>query len=468
MKSLLVPERPILSRDEMFALAKKMLSMATATDVDVYIIHTARTVTRLANGQVLTSDDGDEVQIGLYTAYGNRIGVRVDTNQIDDTALREIVQRCEAISREQIGGEDRFSDQNNFQDTYVPVHLWHDATIKAMRESRETVLPGVLKRVAAAGMQAAGFVGFMAKAVAFMSKEKIQSYYEETDSEITVSARTPDGKSSGWAGQAARDWSKVDYAAVAARSIDIAKQWVGAQALEPGRRTAILTSEAVAQLFRYFAQEYSGGMTVDWENTIFTKPRHTAHYNERMFDPRITMSVDPADPDGGFAPFFWRGYANPATTLTKDGVLKDLAFDFYGAMIHGRKYSDEPSGLRVSGGTTSVEEMISKCREGIFVNRFSGVDMVDMKSMMLSGVTRDGCFLVKDGKITKPVKNFRFLESPAFMLNKLVALGATRRAAYGYTPPGVGEFYIDWPRRPIIVPPMMVNDFNFSALADAV
>jgi len=89
--------------------------------------------------------------------------------------------------------------------------------------------------------------------------------------------------------------------------------------------------------------------------------------------------------------------------------------------------------------------------------------LIHQKSMTTTGVTRDGCFLIKDGKIAKPVKNFRFLDSPAFMLNKLVTLGPTRRASLGYAP---SEF--DWPRRPMIVPPMMVNDFNFSALADAV
>jgi predicted Zn-dependent protease len=94
----------------------------------------------------------------------------------------------------------------------------------------------------------------------------------------------------------------------------------------------------------------------------------------------------------------------------------------------------------------------------------------------MSGVTRDGCFFVKNGKIDRPVKNFRFVDSPFFVLNKLVALGPSRRTTFGYAPPTPREHDVgahwgerfEWPRRPMVVPPMMVQDFNFSSLSDAV
>jgi predicted Zn-dependent protease len=82
---------------------------------------------------------------------------------------------------------------------------------------------------------------------------------------------------------------------------------------------------------------------------------------------------------------------------------------------------------------------------------------------MISGLTRDGCFLVKDGTIQHAVTNFRFLESPWLILNRLEAIGTTHRTALGHTP-GVDG----WPLPPIIVPPLMVRDFNFVALGEAV
>jgi predicted Zn-dependent protease len=125
----------------------------------------------------------------------------------------------------------------------------------------------------------------------------------------------------------------------------------------------------------------------------------------------------------------------------------------------------------MSGGPTKIEAMIASCHEGIYVNRFAGVDQIDGRNGMLTGVTCDGCFLVKGGKIDGPVKNFRFADSPWFFLNQIIALGVPVRAAFGYTPPALSEPSIpetQWPRPPVIVPPMMVRDFNFTALADAV
>jgi predicted Zn-dependent protease len=116
--------------------------------------------------------------------------------------------------------------------------------------------------------------------------------------------------------------------------------------------------------------------------------------------------------------------------------------------------------------------MIAQCDEGVYVNRLSGMSDVDHTTGLVTGVTRDGCFYIKNGKIEKSVKNFRILESPHFVFNKLLAIGPTARVALGYNPRAAGSVFWDafneWPGRPMIVPPMMVGDFNFSALADAV
>jgi predicted Zn-dependent protease len=97
---------------------------------------------------------------------------------------------------------------------------------------------------------------------------------------------------------------------------------------------------------------------------------------------------------------------------------------------------------------------------------------------MCTGVTRDGCFFVKKGKIDRPVKNFRWQASPFFVLNNIIAMGQSHRTAFGYSPwtqqeqghgmPDAWVGMLDWPRRPMVVPPLMVRDFNFVALIDAI
>jgi predicted Zn-dependent protease len=470
--SRLASGRPVMTRDDVETLAKRVLDMTSGAVASARITHTACVSTRLANGQVLSSDDGDVLELVIGTEFLSGSAV-VLTNQLDDSVLRALVRRCEALARAGVGPAEKITPEAKMaQDAMVPVKLWHETTIQGMTTSRGTVIPDMLNAVTRSQLKGAGFVGLMARAEASISKDGLSYYSEETDSEVTVTARTPDGRGSGWAGQAARDWSRIRASDVAERAIEFAKLSAAPQALEPGRRTAILTPTAVVQLMRYMVEEY-GALMTDIGGTGFSKRPSGNKLRQRVFDPRISMRSDPADPDGGYRPYMTISqgtFATPAMSWVENGVLKNLAYDVSYALDKGKPYAEVPYSIRVSGGPTSIEEMIANCKEGVYVNRFSDVEMIDRKTGLMTGVTRDGCFFIKNGKIDRAVKNFRILESPFFFLNKIVALGPPERAAFGYTPPAEreGGQMTEWPRRPIIVPPMMVRDFNFNALADAV
>jgi predicted Zn-dependent protease len=462
--------RPVMSQPQVTELTKRILSIASAPTVRVTVTHTASVITRLANGQVLSGDDGDTLTIRIGTSYDeDGIVTTVGTNQLDDTVLQAIVRQCEIIDRERIrGSEEILPRRPQVPDQLAPVHLWHDATVRAMQTTRSTVVPELLDTVARKQLRASGFLGLMARSEAYLTRNGIEVYSEETDSEVTVTARTPDGKRSGWGGQAARNWATLTPTASAEHASHIATLGGAVVAFEPGRRMAILSATAVAQLMRHLHRGISAEAVFNGESP-FTRGPGKTKIGLQVFDPRITMCSDPADPDGGYRPYFERGYGTSARTWVEQGVLKNLSYGVILAMFRGKAYVEAPYSLRVFGGPTSVAQMIAQCKEGIYVNQFSSVEIVNSRSGLMTGVTRDGCFLVKDGKIDRPIKNFRFLESPYFILNKLEALGPTGRVALGYTPPKhEWEQFSAWPRRPMIVPPMMVRDFNFNALADVV
>jgi len=462
-----VDDRGVLTRAQVDQLLAQIMSMTHAGTVGVTLTHTKRVSTSFANNRILTSDDGNSLQLEITTAFGGRSGVTIETNQADATSLRAIVQQCEAVAHGMMGMAERFGDPVQYQDTYLPTQLWHDSTVRAMNSARGTVIPEIIGDVAGAGLMASGALGFIARAKAVLTKEGITAYAEETDAELTVTARSRDGKAVGWAGGAARDWTTVPYAAVTQRAIELSKMSVGARALEPGRRTAILSPTAFVQMARYFAPEFDAFDT-DGGYTVFSKEGGRNRLHERVVDPRITMFSDPQDVLGGYPSFFFTGFANPRMTWVENGVLKNLAYNPAYAMERGKVYSEQPRSIHITGGETTVEEMIAQCEEGIYVNRLSNVELIDKHSGLMTGATHGGCFLIKHGKITMPVKNFQILMSPIFVLNNVIALGKPERAAFGYTPPGPWEWDWGWPRPPIIVPWMMVRDFNFSALVDAV
>jgi predicted Zn-dependent protease len=114
---------------------------------------------------------------------------------------------------------------------------------------------------------------------------------------------------------------------------------------------------------------------------------------------------------------------------------------------------------RMMGGETTLPQMIAGTERGVLVTRFWYIRAVDPRTILYTGLTRDGTFLVENGKVTRPIKNFRFNESPIFFLNNLMALGPAVRVNSSENLSAGGAVYM---------PPLKVRDFTFSSLSDAV
>jgi len=492
--------RRVMARDRAITVGRMLLSLVRPDIVGIHIEHTSRAVAKVANGRLRSTDDGDRVNISFESVLGSGIKFSVDTNQLDEATLSHIVTQVESMSPKLAVDEIVTVEPNDMENfTYnarehQPVALWHESTARGMETARGDAIPKIIDRIKSAGLSGAATVGLSERAVLHLYRYGLVAFGEETDSEVTVTARTPSNTGSGWAGQGARDWNAIDPLAVTDRAIAIAKQSDRPVALEPGRRTAILGPAAVAQLvrrtIRYFDQEtaYRHGPTWSPFTNLTTKrgERQTL-LGQRVFDHRLMFIADPTDPLGGFPPFYesnglelWgvRGYPNPAMTFIERGVLAHFANKVGNAVANEVTPCDIPRSVRVATApgeaTATIDEMIANCKDGVYVNRFSDIDFLDdsmeaQNSGMMTGVTRDGCFSIRNGKIEKPIKNFRFMESPFYAFNRIEMIGTPERVAFGYNSrPTEYEDFIRWPRFPIIVPPMMIRDFNFVALADAV
>jgi predicted Zn-dependent protease len=141
----------------------------------------------------------------------------------------------------------------------------------------------------------------------------------------------------------------------------------------------------------------------------------------------------------------------------ENGVLKNLQCSRYWAQKSKLQPVPGPTTLTMTGGTTSTADMIKQTKRGLLITRFWYIREVDPQTVLLTGLTRDGVFLIEDGEIARPVCNFRFNESPVAMLNKVVALGPSVRT-YGEEGPGL----------PVAAPPLLVDEFTLSSVSDAV
>jgi predicted Zn-dependent protease len=282
-------------------------------------------------------------------------------------------------------------------------------------------------------------------------------YYPFTSAQYSVTVRDPAAGGSGWAGVDWNDWSRIDTHALSTTALDKCLSSRNPVAVEPGRYTVILEPQAVCDLCWQLFGPYLDRETAEGGSGPFASAKpHMSKLGERVIDERISVSADPMDPDLGFVPFDSFGNVYHAVIWIDHGVLKELAYYRpYGIKQLGKNSGLPNSGaFRMSGGSTTIDDMIASTKRGLRVTRFTDIHTVDSKSFLCTGYTRDGTWLIENGKISKPVKNFRFLDSPMFMLNSVEALGVPQRVFH--------------PRAPVVVPPIKVREFNFSALSDAV
>jgi hypothetical protein len=356
-------------------------------------------------------------------------------------------------------------------------HLFFDDTYNLKAAERAQAVDALLRPVRKVGMLAAGYLEAAATGSARIDTLGEARYCPYTVAQFSVTVRDPDGTGSGWAGVDWNEWRRVDADALAEIALDKCLRSRNPRAVEPGRYTVILEPQAAFQ-FCYPLFLDNNRELAENGHGPFSRPDGSSQLGHRMFDERITVSADPMDPDLGFVPFASdMGTVYHPVTWIERGVVKELSyFRPYAIKTLGKNTGLPNSGaFRVAGGETSVEEMIATTKRGIYITRFFQIQEFrgagnDNKGFLLTGYTRDGTWLIENGKISKPTKNFRFVDSPLAKLNQLDQLGPAKRV---WNPL---QYYhvagMPWRHfrggQPQIWPFMKMRDFNLAALSEAV
>src|SRR6185503_2394061 len=346
--------------------------------------------------------------------------------------------------------------------TYQPVKAYFDSTANCTAEQRARAALSALEITRKAGdLDAAGYLELNAGATALANSAGLFAYHRSTSTNFTLTVRTRDGTGSGWSGADHPDWSKINFADVSTTAIDKARASRNPVAIEPGRYTVILEPQAVGDLVQLLGGGFGGGgplsaRAADEGRSPFTKEGGGNRMGEKILDERVTLFSDPADPELLGQPFDGEGFPLERKVWVENGVLKQLAYNRFWAQKQGKQPTGGANTIKMAGGTTSLADMISSTERGVLVTRLWYLRQVDPRTVLYTGLTRDGTFLIEGGKIARSVRNFRFNESPLFMLNNLEALGPARRLAG--TESG-GD---------IVMPAIKVRDFNFTSLSEAV
>jgi predicted Zn-dependent protease len=295
--------------------------------------------------------------------------------------------------------------------------------------------------------------------------------HSQPTGKIELTGRSPDGTRSAWAGSSTRDFADVDAHALEA-AVAQRLEWSQRRIeLPAGRYETILPPSAVGDLMAYL---YWSSVALDaYEGrTVFSRPGGGTRVGERLTDVRVSLRSDPALPGLECSPFlatemssrhasvFDNGFGVGPTDWLRDGKLTALVQTRYSARVTGLEPTPFVDNLLLEGpdGGRGLDDMVAATGRGLLLTCLWYIREVDPQTLLLTGLTRDGVFMVEDGEVVGVVNNFRFNESPVDLLARLSEIGAAEPAL----PREFGDYFTR-----CAMPPVRVGDFNMSSVSPA-
>lgn len=460
-RNVLIPKPlELLSRSQVEGVAKHVLSRLTASRAVVLILNNASASAHFSRNDLQSVDGDFALQVRLEVDFNGRRAVAF-TDRTDRTGLDLLVQEAESTAKQNYAPDAVGTVLRKPQRFADPTIYFASTVSAASPEFQGDIVRRAAERIQQAGLIGAGSIIAQAFSRAVLNTAGVNAHTQSTYGEYSATARTPSGKGSGWAWAGNEDFATLDSIATTERAIEVAKRSDQPVAIEPGRYTVILEPEALQQLILgpivRGGTEYLSARAADAGETVFSKFRDKKPSGNKiglqMTDRRVQLWCDPVDRHMPFSPLGFDGGIQSRTHWIENGVLKNLSYsaEYARQMDRAEVLNPAVGKLEVSGETQTLEEMIAATKRGIWVHRFSGVTIMSPLTLLLTGVTRDGTFLIENGKVTKAIKNLRFSESPFFVLNKIEAFGAPVRASGA-----------------LACPRLKVRDFEFTSLSDAI
>lgn len=443
----------ILSHAEAKKITDKALALSKADDCEVTLGGHNRRHLRFALNSITTNGEQDDLVLSITSTFGTRSG-SARINEFTDKAIAAAVKKSEEIAK--FAPPDPEYMPPLGPQSYLPGRRYFEATAKATAGEMATMSRPVLDLAARKEVTSAGFFNAGAGTSARATSKGLFVHENSTSALFTVSARTSDGTGAGWAGVNFQDINRLDPKLLGERAVHKTIESRGPIPLEPGKYLVLLEPSAVCDLLASLIGRLDA-RSADEGRSVFSKKGGGNKAGEKLFGNKVNVYSDPHDAAAPGAIYSTDGLPVIERNWIEDGVLKSLFYSRYWAKKTGHDPVPHSTNIVMSGGTATRDEMIRNVKKGILVTRFWYIREVDPRTLVLTGLTRDGTFLIENGKIGRPVKNFRFNESPVAMLNNVEAMGRTERA--------VGSEVEDLP---VCVPPLLVRDFTFSSLSNAV
>jgi PmbA protein len=437
---------------ELRSITERVLRIAKSVGVpetEVHVDEVIDALTRFANNSIHQHVAEHGLTVSLRVVVDGRTA-RVTTNRIEEDALRAALESAASLASSQ--PKDLGLLPLPGKQTYRPVRRFIDATAALSAESRAHAVKNTCTLAGSKGQIAAGIFSSGQSQSVLANSRGLFATYRQTQAEFSVTMQQ--GSATSWAKANAADFRSFDPLALAKTASEKAARAENPAELAPGKYTVILEPAAVLDLVGFLFYDFSATAVQDQRSCF------SGRLGKPLLGKNVTITDDVYHSEQLGAPFDGEGIPRQRVQLVDCGVPRSLVYSRRSAKKSGvrptghgfalpNEYGEAPMNLVIGGGRSSIEEMIAGTDRGLLVTRLWYIRELDPYEKVMTGMTRDGLFLVEKGKVSRSVRNFRFNQSILQMLRNVEALGPSRRAT--------AEESFE-----MVVPPMKIGNFHFS------
>ena len=443
----------MLARDEALKICETVLEHAKtagAEDASVALENSIESHARFADNRITTSGRSEDLVI-TATVWVDRRRGSTSGNDAGGGALKRMadeavqIARISPVHREYVPtlGPHEYPDARGFATSTAEVDV----------AARAKALEAVLAACRSAKVTGAGFHTASATAIAAATANGNRRYFRTTEAALSVTARSDDGTGSGYFAGDHFDLSRLYTRQIAERAVDKAVRSRAPKPIEPGVYPVILEPQAVADLIGFLTNSFDA-RTADEGRSAFSLKGGQTRLGEALFTERINLYSDPMHPEMPAVPSTEEGIPATRLSLIKAGVVENLEYSRFWAQERKRQPTAGPVNYIIESAqpTTPMNEMIKGMSRGLVISRFWYVRLVDPRTIVLTGLTRDGLWWVENGQVRHPVRNLRFNQSVLAMLApwNVEAIGPPQRLS------------------PFMVPALKLSAFTFTSISDAI
>ncbi|WP_442756336.1 TldD/PmbA family protein [Methylocystis sp. JAN1] len=441
-----------LSSDDAKSIAEKILERSEADACVVKIDGGEDYSLRFARGGATTNIATSDAAVRISSHIGGRVG-SVATANLDGAALEAARARSEEIAR-MLPVDPDYVPPLGPQE-YDASARYDDNAASLKLDALAAQAARVIEEGGRSNVDTFGCASGARRFEALATSNGLFAYERRSEIDLSATARNKSDTWSGWAGAHEFFSARLDAEAIARRACAKAAYDVEPVDLEPGDYTVVLEPVAVAELASWVMSAMDA-RAADEGRSFYARPGGGTMIGEKLFDEKLTIRIDPANPLAPEGAVGWEGVPHRARAFIDKGVVSTL----YRSRSWAQKTNAEPipfaRNFIIEGGDASLDDMIRAVKRGVLVTRIWYENMVEPKSLLLTGLTRDGNFLIKNGRVTAPVRNMRFNQRLGELFANIVALGKTERVwrAVGGGAPAA--------------PPMLAERFHFSSKSSGI